>query len=113
MTKSKKTFYCPVCEKSYKPSLIKGEMIEDITTIPKEDKIKLWCPTNEKHFEILREKMYNDISLETKTAFMDLLKTGKCLGDCAKELNLTTDQAGEILHRQIKQFAYIDWEPKK
>jgi len=109
-----KSFFCPICSTYYKTSKLKSEIIEDETPSYKESKIKFFCPNHDQHFRLIREKEFKAIPLEKKKAFMDLFKTGKCLGDCAKEVGLTSDMAGEILVRQIKPIGnYLDFEVKQ
>jgi hypothetical protein len=102
-------FYCEVCEKDVEiDEKFKCSIIEDFGN--KQREIQMFCPNNNDHWKIIKEREFKAITLQQKKEFIDNLGKGMKLGDCCKLVGVSLDIGCEILNRQIKSLDFIDWD---
>jgi hypothetical protein len=108
-------YFCDICCEEVDLFGWKVLFIKDTVKTPEELKknVEMLCPNGDKHRQILIDREYSNLSLETKQRFMDLLKEGKSVGTAKDELGLSLDLACEIINRQIQKLQYMDWKVKE
>ena len=108
----KKNVFCDICEKDFVITGYKADMVGDGVGSDK-DKIKWFCPNNDNHFKISRDKEFDKIPLGTKQKFMDLIKEGKTIGEAKTEVGVSTEIGAEILVRQINNIKVLSYKVKE
>ena len=103
---------CPICNKEYITRKIVDEIIRDFPD-RKEDWVKMECPNSDKHYSIERQKEIEQISKEKQQKVLDLLWSGKSVGEVAKILELDLMIVAEIINQNIETACYLRIELKE
>lgn len=96
------TVNCSICEKDFKVKDFWVEIADG-----RKDFIEMQCPTHSDHSKILRQKETAKIPLEKKQKVLDLLKSGKKIGDIRKEVDLSLDVTCEIIMQNIEHYPML------
>lgn len=107
-------YFCEICQKIVNIEKWKSEIIDDFSKNKKEIQIEIqmWCPRRTEHYKIIRDREINQIPLEKKQEFLNLLKEGKTIGEAKDKAGFSLEIACEIINRQIENYSILNFEVK-
>lgn len=101
MSKQVKT-HCSICEKDFMIKELWLEIAEG-----RKEFIEMQCPTHLDHPKILRQREVKKVPQEKKQKVLDLLRSGKNIGEIRKELDLSLDVTCEIISMNIENIPIL------